>query len=87
MTDELKIADVLTTFKKDEDFNEEIYIEAIALGCSVKKVFLEISHFKFNKVVGLRLKKRTWHRCFPVNFGKILGTPFSIEHFWWLLLK
>ena len=39
----------------------------------------------FNKVAGLRpatlLKKRLWHRCFPMNFAKFLRTPFSIEHF------
>ena len=33
-----------------------------------------------NKVAGLRsatlLKKSPWHRCFPVNFGKFLRTPF-----------
>ena len=33
-----------------------------------------------NKVAGLRtatlLKKRLWHRCFPVNFVKFLRTPF-----------
>ena len=23
------------------------------------------------------LKKRLWHRCFPVNFAKFLRTPFS----------
>ena len=23
------------------------------------------------------LKKRLWHRCFPVNFAKFLITPFS----------
>ena len=44
----------------------------------------------FNKVAGLRpvtlLKKRPWHRCFPVNFVKLLRTPFIIEHHWWLLL-
>ena len=32
----------------------------------------------FNKVEGLRpailLKKRLWHRCFPVNFAKFLRT-------------
>ena len=48
------------------------------------------SHF-FNKIAGLRaatlLKKRLWHRCFPVNFSKFLRTPFSIEHLRWLLLK
>ena len=33
----------------------------------------------FNKVAGLMpatlLKKRLWHRCFPVNFAKFLRTP------------
>ena len=32
------------------------------------------------------LKKRLWHRCFPVNFGKFLRTPFFTEHLRWLLL-
>ena len=32
------------------------------------------------------LKKRLWHRCFPVNFAKFLRTPFPTEHLWWLLL-
>ena len=34
----------------------------------------------FNKIVGLRpatlLKKRLWHRCFPMNFAMFLRTPF-----------
>ena len=34
----------------------------------------------FNKVAGLRpatlLKKRLWHKCFPVNFAKFLKAPF-----------
>ena len=34
----------------------------------------------FNKVAGLGpafcLKKRIWHRCFPVNFVKFFRTPF-----------
>ena len=33
----------------------------------------------FNKVAGLRpailSKKRLWHMCFPLRFGKILRTP------------
>ena len=33
------------------------------------------------------LKKTLWHRCFPVNFVKILRTLFFIEHVWWLLLR
>ena len=68
---------------------------------SVKKVFLEIWQNSqentcarvsfFNKVAGLRpatlLKKRLWHRSFPVNYAKFLKIPFFIEHLWWLLLK
>ena len=38
-----------------------------------------------NKVTGLRaatlLKKRLWHRCFPVNFVKFLRTPFLQKQF------
>ena len=33
------------------------------------------------------LKKRLWHRCFPVNFAKFLRTPFLAEHLRWLLLN
>ena len=46
----------------------------------------------FAKCTGKRLlpetllKKRLWYRCFPVNFAKLLRTPFFIEHLWWLLL-
>ena len=33
-----------------------------------------------NKVASLRpailLKKTLWYRCFPVNFAKLLSTPF-----------
>ena len=28
------------------------------------------------------LKKRLWHRCFPMNFVKFLRTPFFPEHLW-----
>ena len=45
----------------------------------------------FNNVAGLRsatlLKKRLWHRCFPVNFAEFLRTLFFTEHLRWLLLK
>ena len=36
---------------------------------------------------GTLLKKRLWHRCFPVNFEKFSRTPFCIKHLWWLLLN
>ena len=45
----------------------------------------------FNKVARLRLatllKKRLWHRCFPVNFAKFLRTPFLTEQLRWQLLE
>ena len=38
----------------------------------------------FNKDAGLSpttlLKKRLWHRCFPVNFAILLRTRFFVEH-------
>ena len=46
-----------------------------------------------NKVAGgyeahaTLLKKRFWHRCFPVNFSKFLRTLFFKEHLCWLLLN
>ena len=44
----------------------------------------------FKKVADLRpatlLKKRLWHRCFPVNFVKFLRTPFLQNTFGQLLL-
>ena len=43
-----------------------------------------------NKVAGLRpatlLKKRLWHRCFPVNFAKFLRAPFLQNTYGRLLL-
>ena len=63
--------------------------EAVVRKCFVKKVFLEIlqnsqettcAKVFSNKVTSLKpatlLKKRIWHRCFPVNFRKFLETPF-----------
>ena len=66
----------------------------------MKKVFLEISQNSqentcpivslFNKAAGLSffsIKKRLWHKCFPVNFAKFLGAPFLYNTFGSLLLK
>ena len=73
-------------------------IEAVAQTCSVKKVFLESSQnsqentcarvsflIKLQEAPATLLKKRLWHRCFPVNFAKFLRTAFFAEHLWWLL--
>ena len=77
--------------------------------CSVRKVLRNFTKFIgkqlchclfFKKVAGLRpatmLKKRLWHRYFPVNFAKFLRTPslqnisgrlLLIVHKWWLSLS
>ena len=62
--------------------------EAVVQRCSVKKVCLEIlqNPQENTRRPATLLKKRLWHRCFPVNFVKFLRTPFFIEHLWWLLL-
>ena len=55
--------------------------------CFTKKVSLKISQnsqentcarvsFSIKLLKRLSLKKRTWHRCFPVKFAKYLRTPF-----------
>ena len=45
----------------------------------------------FNKVAGLKpatlLKKRLWHRCFPMKFVKFFRTPFLQNIFGRLLLE
>ena len=47
--------------------------------------------FLLNKVTGMRpatlLKKRLSQRCFPVNFAKLLRTPFLQSNFGRLLLN
>ena len=66
---------------------------------SVKKMFLKISQnsqentcarvsllMKLQSWPATSLKKRLWHRRFPVNFEKFLRTLTFIEHLWWLLL-
>ena len=45
------------------------FLEAVAWRCSVKKAR-----------PATLLKKRLWHRCFPVNFATFLRTRFFIEH-------
>ena len=41
--------------------------KAVTQRCSVQNMFLRHATL---------LKKRLWHRCFPVNFVKFLRTPF-----------
>ena len=57
--------------------------EVAIRGVLSEKVFLEISKNSQQNtcVLELRpatlLKKKLWHRCFPMNFAKFLRTPFS----------
>ena len=49
--------------------------------------FLQCPHCKKSSLrLATLLKKRLWHRFFPVNFAKFLRTPFFSEHLQWLLL-
>ena len=67
-----------------------LFTEVVVQRCPVKKVFLEIlQNLQKNTCarVSFLMKKKLWHRCFPVNFVKFLRTPFFIEHLWWLLLQ
>ena len=66
-------------------------MEAVTHRFSVKKVVLEISinsqentcarvSFLIKLQTSGLLKKRLWHKCFPVNFAKFLKTHFLTEH-------
>ena len=71
--------------------------EAATGGVMSEKVFLEISKNSQENTcarascAGLRpatlLKRRLWHRCFPVNFMKFLRTPFLQNTYGRLLLS
>ena len=88
------------TYENSLNKNRLQHLEAVFRRCSIK-VFLEtLQKFRgrhlcqslfFNKIASLRpatlLKKRLWHRCFPVNFAKFLRTPFLTEHLRCLLLN
>ena len=42
----------------------------------------------FKKVEARKsIKRRLQHRRFPVDIAKFLGTAFSLEQLWWLLLE
>ena len=81
--------------------NTFLTAEAVVRRCSKKKVFLGILQnlqenncAKESFLIKLQaptpatlLKKTLWHRCFPVNFAKLLRISFFTEHLWWLLLQ
>ena len=74
--------------KKKSNLTNTLLTEAVVRRCSVKKVFLEMSQnsqkntcarvsflIKLQAPPATLLKKRLWHRCFPVNFVEFLSTP------------
>ena len=82
-----------------------LYSEAVVRRCSVKIVLIEISHnsqentcvrvsflINFQASACNFIKKKLWHKCFPVNFAKsqkfakLLETSSLTEHLPWLLL-
>ena len=81
---------VKKTYYNVEGYKNLILFRSSHRSCSVKKGVLgSFTKFTgkqlcqsliFNKVAGLSpatfLKKRPWHRCFPVSFAKFLRTPF-----------
>ena len=71
-----------TRKKNMHKINSAKFLESI----NNRSIIISINHelcwlLFFKKVAGIRpatlLKKRLWHRCFPVNFAKFLRTPFS----------
>ena len=85
-------------------FLEMLLREAVFQRCFVKKVLFEILQnsqenpcakvsfsIKLQARPATLLKKRLWHRCFPVNFAKFQRTSCLIEHlrrlrlYWWIL--
>ena len=83
---------VYTTIKNEQnkEWNHVLdFSEATTRGVLFRMVFLEISQnsqentcarvsflIKLQTRPATLLKKRLWHRCFPVNFVKFLRTPF-----------
>ena len=78
----------------------QLFSEAVARSCAVKKVFLEISQksqentcAKVSFLVKLQvsacnfIKKETPAQVFPCEFCEISKNTFLIDHLWWLLLK
>ena len=88
------LSEVFIKWLLAEDSNLHLRLHSIKGNSrsSRPEVFVEISQNSqentcarvfFNKVARLRpvtlLKKRLWHRCFPVNFAKFLRTPFLLN--------
>ena len=84
-----RISNYVTTTRvtqKNWDVNTS---EAATRVVLYKKVFFEISQKSQKNTcarVSFLLKKRLWHRCFPMNFAKFPRTTFLKNTSGWLLL-
>ena len=69
----------------------KVFCTKSVLKCFAKFTEKHVSESFSNKVADLSpatlLKKRLWHRRFPVDFTKFLRTTFFTEHLQWLLLN
>ena len=65
---------------REKSSRSEVFSKKVVLRNFVKFTGKHLCQFLFlNKVVGMRpatlLKKRLWHRCFPVNFDRFFKIP------------
>ena len=60
----------------DYKFSKIPVVEAVTRRCSVKKLFCNI-HRKTSLRPAILLKKKLWHRYFPVNYASLLNTFFK----------
>ena len=59
-----------------------LHAKAVIWQCSGKKVFLEI--LQNSQENTQKRKKRLSHKCFPVNFTKLIRAPFLTEYLYLL---
>ena len=63
------------------NFHLQLFHLVIIRACNFSTTFRSI-HQRCSARPATLLKKRLWHRCFPVNFVEFLKTPFLIEYLW-----
>ena len=70
-----------TTFELDKSNHPELFCQKGGL-----RSFAKLTGKHLYLRTATLLKKRLWHRRFPVKFAVFLRIPFFKEHLWWLLL-
>ena len=73
--------EVETTFELDKSNHPELFCQKGGL-----RSFAKLTGKHLYLRTATLLKKRLWHRRFPVKFAVFLRIPFFKEHLWWLLL-